>query len=305
VSGTGLPLEPPEIVIRSSGHNLYTPSVPAVAYASHADKYLVIWEETWHPMPLSHSIRAQVLRSWGELEGSDFDISQDPGDGTYRLHPDLAYNRSRNEYLVAWEQRDPGNGDYDIRARRVQGNGSPMFPESFGLVGGVGDELAPAVAAVPTSPNQGRYLVAFEDHRTPSDVDIRVRLVSGEGSVQNIPQDMIAASNEDEKAPAVAGSENGRRFLVTWTRYETDPQAPWVHWELIYSRPIGAGGNFLGPGIHTGGRYDSDHSAVSAGAAGDFLVVFDDDPWMANDWDIYGRLWGNRVYVPVQIRRRP
>ena len=84
----------------------------------------------------------------------------------------------------------------------------------------------------------------------------------------------------------------------------TDPQAPWVHWNFIYGRAMGVGGNFQGSAMQMGGMFDADHPAVGAGAAGDFLVAFDDDPWMANDWDIYGRLWGNRVYLPGVLKRR-
>ena len=304
ISATGEPLQPPEIVIRSSGYNLYTPAAPAVAYASTADKYLVIWGESWHPMPLCQSIRGQVLSSSGSLEGGDFDISQDPGNGSYRRHPDLAYNRSRNEYLVVWEQRDPGPGDIDIYARRVQGYGTPLQPVSIEIRKGTADQLDPAVAAVPTSQNQGRYLVVWEDHIIPGDIDVHGRRVDGQGNPLDAPYKIMAGTSENETSPAVAGNEEGRRFLVAWTRYLTDPQAPWVHWEFIFGRVLGVGGSFQGPGIHTGGVFDADRAAVSAGATGDFLVAFDDDPWTANDWDIYGRLWGDRVYLPGVLRRR-
>jgi hypothetical protein len=303
VSATGLPLEPPEIVVRSSGYNLYTPSVPAVAYASTADKYLVVWQETWHPSPLSHSIVGQVLSSSGTLQGSDFYVSQDPGDGSYRRAPDLAYNRSRNEYLVAWQQRDPGAGDYDIYARRVRGNGTPMSPASIEIWWGGEDQLAPAVAAIPTTPNQGRYVVVWEDHALPSDVDIHARRVSGEGNPLDASYKTVASSTEDETCPAVAGSETAGGFLITWTRFLTDPQAPWAHWELIHGRVLGVGGNFRGGESQTGGVYDADHSAVSVGRAGDFLVVFEDAPLMSTSRDIYGRLWGDRVYTPLLVKR--
>ena len=93
-------------------------------------------------------------------------------------------NRSRNEYLVVWEQEDPGPGDFDIYGRRVQGFGTPMHPESIEIRRGGADQLAPAVAAIPTSPNQGRYLVVWEDHWVPGDIDIHGRRVDGEGNPQ-------------------------------------------------------------------------------------------------------------------------
>jgi hypothetical protein len=274
-----------------------------VAYASTANKYLVVWHEVWHPTPLNHSISGRLLTSAGELEGSDFYISQDPGDGSYRREPDVAYNRSRNEYLVVWEQRDPGPGDYDIYGRRVQGFGTPMHPESIEIRRGGADQLFPAVAAVPTEPNQGRYLVAWEDHWIPTDTDIHGRRLTGEGEPQDPPYKIIANSNEDETRPAVGGSEGAWKFLITWTRHVQDPQAPWVSWDLIFGREVGQGGAFLTGGIDTGGVYDADHSAVAAGPGGGFVVVFDEDPSMGGNRDIFGRLWGARVYAPLVIKR--
>jgi hypothetical protein len=34
---------------------------------------------------------------------------------------------------------------------------------------------------------------------------------------------------------------------------------------------------------------------------GDFLVAFDDTP--DGSRDVYGHLWGNRVYLPLVLRR--
>jgi hypothetical protein len=40
---------------------------------------------------------------------------------------------------------------------------------------------------------------------------------------------------------------------------------------------------------------------VAAGLRGDFLVAYDDVPY-TSDRDIYGQMWGNRVYVPLVQR---
>ena len=272
---------------------------PTVGYASTSNKYLVVWEYHWE---FGAEVAGQRLSSTAAVEGSIIGISPDPV-GAPRYEPDLAYNRSRNEYLVVWKQRDPGPGLYDIYGRRVQGNGTPMHPESILIRRGEADETAPAVAAIPTTPNQGLYLVVWEETVAPGDINVHGRRMTGEGSPMGASKKVIASSTENETNPAVAGSEGAGQFLVTWTRRLTDPQAPWVKWDLIYGRAVAKGGAFLGQGTHVGGRYDADHAAVVSGPLGDFLVAFDDDPAATGNVDIYGRLWGNRAYVPLVLRR--
>ncbi len=45
------------------------------------------------------------------------------------------------------------------------------------------------------------------------------------------------------------------------------------------------------------GAVSAGSAAVAAGRTGDFMAVFDDMP-LGADRDIYGRLWGDRVYLP-------
>jgi hypothetical protein len=35
---------------------------------------------------------------------------------------------------------------------------------------------------------------------------------------------------------------------------------------------------------------------------GDYLASFKDTLFLASDADIHGRLWGNRIYVPLTLR---
>jgi uncharacterized protein YlbG (UPF0298 family) len=55
VDGSGLVLDANDISIES-GSNLHTPSKPAVSYAYTSDRYLVVWEDVWHPIPIQYTI---------------------------------------------------------------------------------------------------------------------------------------------------------------------------------------------------------------------------------------------------------
>ena len=289
VSGTGLVLDANDIVIRSAGANLYTPAKPAIAYAYTSDKYLVVWEETWHPMPISTSVYGQKVLATGALEGNIIPISEDAG-GHFRTNPDLAYNIGRNEYLVAWEQLDPDPNLIDIDIRRVTGEGLPLFPVSTTIAYFTVLSTAPAVAALPVSPD-GQYLVVWELHYSPTDWDIIGSLVSPDGMPQ--PTFDIATTNVNETAPAVTGSQSRGQYLVIWKQLPN----PSLILTNIQGRLISTAGSLLDDPINIGGLV-ADQPSVVGGPTGDFLTVFDDIP-LAADSGIYGQLVGNRVYIPL------
>ncbi|MCL4561584.1 MAG: hypothetical protein M1281_13345 [Chloroflexi bacterium] len=289
ISGTGQVLDASDIVIQGAGYNLYTPANPVIAYAYSSDKYLVVWDETWHPLPISTSIYGQKVLATGALEGGIISISQDPGKNP-RTKADLAYNLGRNEYLVAWEQYDSGANLSDIYCRRVTGNGLPLFPETTQIAHYTVSATAPSVAALPVEPD-GQYLVAWEVHGALSDWDIVGSPVTADGNPQ--PHFIIKSTNNNELQPAISGNLNRGRYLATWQ------QAPSTG--FLFSNISGVlvsqSGSIVEHTISLGG-FVAHHPRVEGGAHGDFLTVYDDIP-LAADAGIYGRFAGNRTYIPA------
>ena len=185
---------------------------PAVAYASTSDRYLVVCRYR-RDSDSSSGIWAQVLASSGALDGSAHQVSQQ-SNTLLPEQPDVAYNRSRNEFLIVWQQMV--GSDIDVYGRRFKlaGGAAPLGPELLIAIYLNRDEIAPAVAAIPTVPNEGGYLVAWEED-TGTDHNIIARAVSWDG----VPgaQRNLAVTPWGEYRPAVAGSESNRQFLVTWT----------------------------------------------------------------------------------------
>ncbi len=266
---------------------------PAVDYAFASDKYLVVWEYHWE---FGVNIECQKLSSTGAVEGASQTVS---GAGVLvRGQPDVAYNRRRNEYLVVWQQREPSAGKHNIYARRVRGDGTPMHPESIQVNYSVGDQVDPAVAAVPTAGPQGQYLVVWKGLLFGPGY-IRATRLGGEGD-PIWPMFFIQQESTLERGnPAVAGNESAQQYLVVWRQASAPPFA----FEGIGARTVPTEGSLLGEATGLGGIF-ADHPAVASGPLGDFLVAFDDQPPLPTGRDIWGQLWGNRIYLPILTRNR-
>jgi hypothetical protein len=278
--------------------------VPVVSYAGTNQKYLVVWQ---FDNGGGNSIVGRVVSAAGLPEGGGgandpyylFYISQ--FDGNHREHPDVAYNRRSNRYLVVWQQGHAG--DHDIYARQVHGDGTPVAnPTSIEIIKFIDEQISPAVGAIRTAGTKGQYLVAYEDRYPWSDRGIiRVTRVDGDGTVLSDGQDRAISDKSmdaDSFNPAVAGNENSQKYLVAWTQHY--PIGSSFVYTGIAGREIASNGDPVSRETRIAG-WDGQNSAVVGGWGGDFLVAWDDLPFSATR-DVYGALWGNRVYLPLALR---
>jgi hypothetical protein len=284
----GVLLDTTPFSIRDYGINLYTPARPAVAYAYTSDKYLVVWEEVWHPIPITTNIYGQVVLSNGLLSGSLINIAQGDG-GRTQSKADLAYNIDRNEYLVVWQQLDPGPSLTDIWSRRVTGDGAAQGAAPIVVAGYTKSTTSPAVASLPVPPD-GQYLVVWEQNYSANDRDIMSRLVGSNGipPAGDIP---ISVTNIlDELQPDVAASPARNAYLVTWQ------EIPFP-FTSIYARSVTPAGATDGESFNLGGITAGNPHLV-AGWLGDFMMVYHDINF-SFDWGTYGWLIGTRVHLPL------
>jgi hypothetical protein len=122
-------------------------------------------------------------------------------------------------------------------------------------------------------------------------------LVTSDGNLEGPLIDISASS--DAASPAVASSESAGQHPVVWTQEEYVPPPP-THVGIL-GRAISIYGNPVGEGTAIGGLL-ADNAAAASGSRGDFLVAFDDLPPEGGIREVYGRLWGNRVYLPLVLR---
>lgn len=278
------------------GFDGYYYDQPAVAYASTSDRYLVVFRYR-RDSDNSSGIIGQVLTSSGGLDGSGHLVSQQSST-LLPEQPDVAYNRSRNEFLIVWQEMV--GSDIDIYGRRFKltGGAGSLDPEFYiGNMLSI-DEIAPAVAAIPTMPTEGQYLVAWESDEG-TDSNITARTVSWDGTLG--AWRYLADTPWGEYRPAVAGSESNDQFLVTWTWIPVITPPAMMQ---VQAKTLALDGTPLHDTTLVGGGQVLD-SAVAAGPTGDYLVTFDDNDVFgspSSDRGIYARLWGNRVYLPLVVR---
>lgn len=254
---------------------------PAVAYSSTSDKYLVVFMYGWSA---PYKIQGRVLGSDGSLPSSVFDLSSSTSYS--QEYPQVAYNRQLNGYLAVWQQKV---GDYDIYARIVHPNGTPMGPDSFMISSlPMWEEKLPTVAAIPTATSQGEYLVVWQSDNG-TDGCIRSQLVTGDGNLTGItPHNVLWYNTGAYAISAVAGNENSRQFLIVLKNNATA-----IFSAIVISSNLGEWSHWYGLDSGPG----ADHPAIASGPSGDFLMAFDRAPFGSRD--IYGQFWGTRFYLPL------
>jgi hypothetical protein len=278
-----------EIPIGTPTTNLGTANYPHVEHSFTSGKYMVVWQNHTQGN-LSNDILGELVINDGTLDGSNFIIALGTTGFSMGI-PDLAYNRRMNEFLVVWDQLDKNASLNDVYARIVRPDKS-MPPTTIEIARYTVSSTNPTVAALPLAATDGQYLVAWELQYAANDKDILGRLINGDGSLAPSAFD-IARSGLDETDPAAAGNEHLGEYLLTWTR----PTAPPIVFNGIWSRAFSTTGVQAGSEKWTGGVL-AENSALVSGAGGEYLVVFDDLTLSANR-DIYGRLWGNRYFMPL------
>jgi hypothetical protein len=266
-------------------------SNPVVAYAATENKYLVVFDSH---LTTGHGIYARALNRNGSAWGTSFEVESLSTSSI--LQPDLAYNHMTNEFLVVWTQSNPSY--WDIRGRRVKmSGGAGTLGSAFWFSCDPSKEdLAPAVAAVPRSPS-GQYLVVWRYDASLNDTDIWAQRVDGGGTLEGSAF-MVSNNTGYDSAPAVAGSNSNQQYLVTW-RSELALPPPNPTLELIVGRSIATNGSFLSDVTWIAGLKPYS-SAVVSGSAGDMLIAYEE--YASGETDIFGVLWGNRVYLPLLVR---
>jgi hypothetical protein len=208
VNGNGT-LSGSEIAISTTTSDTSNQTVPAVAYNSTTNQFLVVWQHDSQAASLM-DIRGRLVDAAGTPIGSEISISPTAGDTSNQTVPGVAYNSANNQFLIVWQHDSLTGTLLDISGRLVDANGS--FPgTAFTISNAAGDQTTPAVAYNATA---NQFLVGWQTLQGGF-FDISGQLVNANGSLGTGPISISTAANH-QTAPAVAYNATANQFLVVW-----------------------------------------------------------------------------------------
>ncbi len=175
------------------------PRSPAVAWNGTA--YLVTWADD--DAGNLDVFGARVNPAGTVLDATGLTVASAPGD---QDSPTVASDG--HDFFVGWQDLRSGSGS-DIYGSRVSGAGAILEPTGLPVSTAAGDQSDPDVAW-----NGSRYVVVWQDGRSPASVDIFGTRVSAAGVVTNAAGNPISTAVKDQSRPTA--SRTGTDVLVVW-----------------------------------------------------------------------------------------
>lgn len=254
---------------------------PAVAYSPASDQYLVTWR---HNSGAFQGIEARTISGDGSTLGLVWELTgMIAGDPEL---PDVAYTSILDEFLVVWQKTYTPYTDHDIYGKRIQMGASPgPVGPIFSIHYTDRDETAPAVAAIAKPSGIGQYLVVCQSYYGGGTSDIVGQYVTDGGALDG---SSFYISSSSGTAASVAGNQLTQEYLVAW-----------IHNPEVQARTVSTAG-IAGQIAQLSGNFPGD-PAVANGPMGDFLITVD-DYLTGYPFDIFGYLWGTRLFMPAIMR---
>lgn len=282
---------------------------PAVAFNEMENEWLVVWAgDSDHGGLVDGELEifGQLLgASGGEIHSNDFRISDAGGTGTgesIATRPDVAWNSTRNHYLVVWMADDPKDGAVDneleIWGQVLGADGGGLYANDFRIsrMGPDGDtDFLAADPAVTYNSTADEYLVVWKgEHHTlglvHGEFEIWAQRVDWSGPLigPNLRMSDMGGTGDpafEARFPDVAYNSQDDEYLIVWGGDDNTGSLVDGEYE-IYGQLIDATGAGVGPNDYRltdiGGIGDPDfdgwHPKVAYNSTdNEFLVVWDGD----------------------------
>lgn len=281
IDGDGAKTETGFLIGGNTNHQRH----PAVAYNGTLDEFLVTWDEEqgaggWH------DVWAQRVNA-GDWTFEPGPVCIATGDSTHRRQPDVAYNPTRNQYLIAYTREDD-----DIFGKIVgAGLADPLAVLEFEMIWNTNLQGDVALAA-----GQDEYLAVWQDGPNTFWRTIYARRVTGAGATPAPPFLIAGHTGEVCAGPDVAYGR-GYGYLVTWY-YEAPTAADTYGLYVMPGQDAPAGDEFA-IDLDPGAQIDP---AIACAPAGDCLFVESDNSG-SPDYEINGRtVRPHHIYLPLVLK---
>jgi hypothetical protein len=255
-------------------------TVPAIAYNSNHDEYLVVWENEWG-VGGHHDIYAQRVSASGELL-SWFAVASSSNDQT---DPSVAYDWVNDRYLVVWSYDYYGDGsDWDIHGRLIPWNGPDAGLTDFSICNWTSDQADPDVVYARTTQE---FMVVWDNLPGAVASYISQRLVESDGTFIHGGGTTVSSGTENRGFPAVTYNLHNNEYLVVWSlRLSTS------NWD-IYGVRLSGTGVALGSGefaIAGWSALETNPAVAACDKANQYMVAWQSDKSTGEtDYAIYAR----------------
>lgn len=273
--------------------------LPAVAYNSKHNQWLVVWHEK-RSTDGHRDIWGRRVGGNGQLL-SWFNISAGPAPQD-RMQPAVAYNATEDEYFVVWMYNPTGvtiNDENEIKGRVIAWDGSYMGPERQLIVWVQRSFWTPRVVWNST---RNEYLVTWSANDTiagqPSDVSHR--LTDADGTV--LYGANITTSNQPHQ-PDVTYNAATQEYFLVWRRMWSVGDG-----DILGARLGGFDGQLISPpgiiSVNSAGE-DQRLPAVATNGQNRYVVVWEhaytgpccDWDIRSQELDVDGNLVGNWLAI--------
>ncbi|MCP4538650.1 MAG: hypothetical protein GY832_16065 [Chloroflexi bacterium] len=250
---------------------------PRAAYDSIRSSYMVVYDQ-------DQDIYGQAIAADGTLTGTMMTICDDAADQTY---PDLAFNPSTGEYLVAWQDtRSDGVTGTDVYARRMDQDGNLQGSADTVISDAADTQRMPHVAY---NSRVNQWLVAWEDYRnsSASGIDLYGQRVTSAGDLAGQGNFMIydGPNNQGDVALAARPTTTGAEYLAVWEDHRGSDGL-----EVLGQRIGALLGTINWHDFNVSAPLDTQEEPAMIYNAVDqqFFVVWQD--LRGGDWDIYAQI---------------
>lgn len=219
--------------IRLAYDSSFAISLPAVAYSSKQDKYLIAYTITLSAT--DYDIRS-VLMNW---DGSSItDISIDPSSNTRHWYPAVAYNYQNDEFIVVYEYYKTGTDGREIIAQRRQAGSGIKIGGNTVVAGVTGEVRRFPQLAYSSSRNEYFFAYVHAANTNPTSfTKIRGKRFNADLSTVLTNETDLTTNDYADGVSLAAGPDE---FLAVWS--EKASGGP----EKIWGRRVNGSGT-LGP----------------------------------------------------------
>ena len=250
---------------------------PRAAYDSIRSSYMVVYDQ-------NQDIYGQAIAADGSLSGIALPICNDAAD---QFYPDLEFNSSTGEYLVAWQdaRNDVATGT-DVYARRMDQDGNLQGSADTVISNAADTQRMPSVAY---NSRVTQWLVAWEDYRNSnvSGIDVYGQRVTSAGGLAGQGNLLIydGPNNQGDVALAARPTTTGAEYLAVWEDHRSGDGL-----EVVGQRIGALLGTINWHDFNVSVPLDTQEEPAVVYNAVDqqYLVVWQD--LRDGDWDIYAQI---------------